>query len=132
MTMFAYYHETKQGSILQSVLDDNKYILLDLAEFSYAETPLEYDIILGVTGTLETLSDQQKRIIEDKFKILYNTYYPTVHLAGGLQYNEKSDILIIEKKEFNSKIVNEITIQKKLERSIIVFFENNDELNKFM
>ena len=36
------------------MLDSKKAIGLNCACFSYAEVPLEYDIILGVTGTLET------------------------------------------------------------------------------
>jgi len=44
-------------------LNSKKAILFDTATFSFAETPLEYDIILGVTGTLDTLSEPQKNII---------------------------------------------------------------------
>jgi hypothetical protein len=40
-----------------------KAIGLDCASFSYAEVPLQFNIILGVTGTLETLSQAQKDII---------------------------------------------------------------------
>ena len=95
MTMFAYYKENRSGGIKQSVLDENKYILVDIAEFSYAETPLEYDIILGVTGTLDTLSDQQKSIITDKFRIHHSTYSPSVHVGGNLSYNKNNDVKIL-------------------------------------
>jgi len=62
-TLFAYYFQNKIGPITQEVLDSKKAIGLDCATFSYAEVPLEYEIILGVTGTLETLSAPQKEII---------------------------------------------------------------------
>jgi hypothetical protein len=61
--LFAYYFQNKIGPITQEVLDSKKAIGLDCATFSYAEVPLEYEIILGVTGTLETLSAPQKEII---------------------------------------------------------------------
>ena len=35
-------------------MKSKKAIGLNCAYYSYAEIPLEYDIILGVTGTLET------------------------------------------------------------------------------
>ena len=55
--MFAYYDNYKRGNILEEDLRSQKAILLDCAEFSFAEVPLQYDIILGVTGTLDTLSE---------------------------------------------------------------------------
>jgi hypothetical protein len=47
------------GLIEEQVLSSKKAILLDCATFSFAEVPLEYNIILGVTGTLDTLSAPQ-------------------------------------------------------------------------
>ena len=54
--MFAYYYRHKLEEVTDEVLNSKKAIGIDCAEFSYAEVPLEFDIILGVTGTLETLS----------------------------------------------------------------------------
>lgn len=59
-TLFACYYKNKLKEITDEVLQSTKAIGLDCATFSYAEVPLEYDIILGVTGTLETLSAPQK------------------------------------------------------------------------
>ena len=50
-------------------MNSKKAILFDTATFSFAETPLEYDIILGVTGTLDTLSEPQKNIIKNIYGI---------------------------------------------------------------
>jgi hypothetical protein len=63
MTLFAYYFSHRQGLIEEEVLNSKKAILLDCAKFSFAEVPLEYNVILGVTGTLDTLSKPQEEII---------------------------------------------------------------------
>lgn len=34
---------------------------------SYAEVPLKYNLIFGVTGTLEELDDEMKKILSDTY-----------------------------------------------------------------
>jgi hypothetical protein len=79
--LFAYYYRHKLGEVTSEVLNSKKAIGIDCAEFSYAEVPLEYDIILGVTGTLETLSEPQKKIIKDIYNIHNQTLSPSVHVS---------------------------------------------------
>jgi len=44
--------------------------------FSYAEIPKKFDIILGVTGTLDSLGIYEKQVIRDDYKIIKMTYTP--------------------------------------------------------
>jgi hypothetical protein len=46
--------------------------------YSYAEIPKDFAMILGVTGTLKTLSDPEKDIVENEYKILKKTFTPSV------------------------------------------------------
>ena len=79
LTLFAYYKERSRGNIEESVLNSKKAILIDCATFSFAEVPLEYNIILGVTGTLDTLSKPQEDIIKNIYGIEHKTFSPSVH-----------------------------------------------------
>jgi len=44
--------------------------------FSYAEIPKKFDLILGVTGTLDSLGIYEKQVIRDDYKIIKMTYTP--------------------------------------------------------
>jgi hypothetical protein len=84
--MFAYYFENSRGQVSDTHLAKQKVIGINTAEFSYAEVPLCFSIILGVTGTLSTLSKPEKDIIENIYEIKYNTISPSVHGQSSLNF----------------------------------------------
>lgn len=134
MTLFAYYHNHAKGEIDKKVLDSKKCILLDCAKFSFAEVPLEYNIILGVTGTLETLSDPQKDIIKNIYCIEHQTISPSVHSSDESKiFNKISGVIIIKDPlEYYRSLINEIKSKYlNCERPVILFFEDNEKLEKF-
>lgn len=95
--MFAYYYRHKLGEVTSEILNSKKAIGIDCAEFSYAEVPLEYDIILGVTGTLETLSEPQKKIIKDIYNIHNQTLSPSVHVSDMQKiFNPNADVNVVK------------------------------------
>jgi hypothetical protein len=67
-TIFAHYYHNKipakDGSV---VTDDNlkesKVLSINCGQFSYSEIPLYSMLLLGVTGTLESLTETEKIII---------------------------------------------------------------------
>jgi len=82
--MFAYYKEHEEGNIGPETLQKQKVIGINCAEFSYAEVPFQFAMILGVTGTLDTLSKPEKQIIEEVYKIKHQTISPSVHGSSKL------------------------------------------------
>lgn len=76
--MFAYYLECEKGNIPQETLDVKIAIGMNCGNFSYAEIAKTFNYILGVTGTLKTLSKQEVQIIQSEFKIELKTYMPSV------------------------------------------------------
>jgi hypothetical protein len=65
-TMFAYYYHYENDAQNQSddsvsleTLENEKVLGINCAEYSYAEGPLTFSMIMGVTGTLQTLSKEQ-------------------------------------------------------------------------
>lgn len=74
-TLFAYYfyyyrdcQAPGRESITLDTLSNKKAIGINCAKFSYAEGPLSFALILGLTGTLDTLSPEQQKIM----KVVYN------------------------------------------------------------
>ena len=54
---------------------------INCGTFSYAEMPLDFAFISGVTGTLRTLAAKEKEILERVYKIKANTFIPSVFSA---------------------------------------------------
>ena len=90
-TLFAYFKEHENGVVsadrlreamgLQvlhtkigkcpgiSMLNSDAVVQVKCGSFSYAEIPRLYDQILGVTGTLESLGDFERTVIEKEYAI---------------------------------------------------------------
>jgi hypothetical protein len=75
-TLFAYYYyyyrDAKaplRDSISLETLKSKKAIGVNCAKFSYAEGPLSFSLILGLTGTLDTLSSEQQKIMKSVYNL---------------------------------------------------------------
>ena len=94
-TIFAYLLENENGKISNSSLIDNLAILIRIGQFSYAEIPLQnFNSIIGVTGTLESLNEAQRKIIEKSYEIKAYTVTPSVYGKNKLLFDETRDVLI--------------------------------------
>jgi hypothetical protein len=132
-TLFAYYHECAQERISRKSLEENIGIYIYLGNFSYAEIPRLFNCILGVTGTLKTLSNPEKKIVREEYNIINETYAASIYGMKTLGFNKNSDIHIYEKQiDYDNKLVNHIT-RKLLEgkRAVMVFFESKKKLRAF-
>ncbi|CAF0744473.1 unnamed protein product [Adineta steineri] len=134
-TLFAYYCEYEKGNIKKNILEENISIKIKCGSFSYAEIPLEFRFIIGVTGTLETLSDPEKGIVKDVYKIGKNTYTPSVFGKNNLTFTEKHDIKIENRDDYFNVMRKEIDdrlVGKSSEkRAVLVFFESKQKLKEF-
>lgn len=134
-TLFAYYHEHEQGKISKESLHDNISIRINCGSFSYAEIPLQYQYIMGVTGTLETLSDPEKKVIKDDYKITRETFVPSVFGVNNIRFIEKEDIMIENNDDYFNRIKREIDDRivgrNSEKRAVLVFFESKAKLMEF-
>ena len=62
-TSFAYIKENALGNISDEKMNENLCITIKCGKFSYAEIPFNFDLILGVTGTLKNLSPFENSIV---------------------------------------------------------------------
>ena len=135
-TLFAYYYENERGRISNSSLQQYKAIRIKCGCFSYAEMPKKFHKIFGVTGTLKTLSEAQRSVIQDFYNIKKHTYTPSVFGANDLRFSGGEDVFLEDQKDYFNKIKTEIQcrLSGKLpdtKRAVLVFFESVSKLNDF-
>ena len=58
---------------------------------------------MGVTGTLESVSQVQRRIIVEDFKIYEETYIPSVFGDRQLTFSEDKDVIVSDTSKCNSQ-----------------------------
>lgn len=110
-TMFAYCKEFDRNRITDDVLKTKLNILIQSASFSYAEFPKRYDGILGVSGTLRTLSAQETAILNTEYGLSKFTYLPSAYGREPHLWdpNAPGSIHIIKKVTlFHTALVDEI------------------------
>ena len=76
---FAAKREFENGNISEANLRLHYGLQTTVGSFSYAELPLMYDLILGVTGTLKTLTSDESQILKDHYGISNMTFIPSVY-----------------------------------------------------
>jgi len=106
-TVFAYFKEFETGKITRESLEENIGITIKCSDFSFSEIPKMFDYIFGVSGTVETLGEGQKKMIADEYNIRQYTILPSIFGRNNLQFNKQTNFFIeIDniKKDF---IVNE-------------------------
>lgn len=134
-TLFAYFDEHEKKNISDATLAERIGIKINCGSFSYAEVPKLFYSIMGVTGTLRTLSETEKRIVRADYKIQKFTYAPSVFGVKRCDFDVSRDIHI-EKEEdyFNAlgeEIKNRLTGRDEKKRAVMVFFANKAKLEAF-
>ncbi|CAF1137415.1 unnamed protein product, partial [Didymodactylos carnosus] len=134
-TLFAYHSEYEKGNVSKESLNENISIRIKCGSFSYAEIPLQFKYIMGVTGTLETLSDPEKQVIQNVYKIAKNTYIPSVFGQNNLKFIEKDDIMIENSDDYfnviKREIDNRLVGRSSGKRAVLVLFESKRKLREF-
>ena len=134
-TLFTYYHEHSKGNITQQSLHNKIAIYLQCGSFSYAEIPKNFYVILGVTGTLKTLSEAEQNIMKDTYKIERHTYMPSLFGVNKLQWKPKLDIDLFNLTNYHENLKEQI--KRKINdhpggpRCVFVCFETRKKLKQF-
>ncbi|RYE30573.1 MAG: hypothetical protein EOP48_31895, partial [Sphingobacteriales bacterium] len=127
-TVFAYYHEHEKKKISKKTLDENKWMRIVCGNFSYAEIPKQFSFIMGVTGTLKTLTKPERKVIEETYGIRKNTYSPSVFGANNFTFSSKYDVHIENEHDYYNRIATEISNKMRgndgKKRAVLVFFES--------
>ena len=161
-TVFAYMREHEEGNVTEEILynDVRMGMSIRCGEFSYAAIPNQFGSVMGVTGTLHTLSKPEKELLRDEYDLTKCTYVPSVYGKGNLVFtgNSPVDVQIAAgrnkwylaiKKEMRERLKpraptvttttsatgETITTTKggtgTAERAVLVFFETTEALKGF-
>ncbi|ETO08017.1 hypothetical protein RFI_29373 [Reticulomyxa filosa] len=135
-TLFAYYYEHAQNRISDESFKNNIFLSFQIGSFSYVEIPNNFHCIMGVSGTLEILSDSEQKVIKEKYGISKYTYMPPLFGDNQLVFAKEEDIFIVSesdyfitlKKEIDDRLVGKTAETK---RAVLVFFETKKQLMEF-
>ena len=134
-TLFAYYFENSRGRISKNSLQENIGIYLNCGAFSYAEIPSEFSLILGVTGTLKTLSQTEKDAIKQSYGVSKYTYMPSLYGKSKFRFDQEKDVHLCCKSRYDENLKREIVRQLEpkpnTERCVFVFFQDRHKLESF-
>jgi energy-coupling factor transporter ATP-binding protein EcfA2 len=77
-TSFLYLKEWELGRITEGSMKSRVKLDVGVGRPSYAEIPFEYNLILGITGTLRALSSRESGVLKDMYGIRSQLYIPSV------------------------------------------------------
>ncbi|KAL4463179.1 hypothetical protein ABPG74_007180 [Tetrahymena malaccensis] len=133
-TLYSYYQEYQNNNISEVGLQTQKMFKINCGSFSYSELPKKFLMIKGVTGTLETLCQNQLELIQQSYSINQFTLVPSVYGDSKFTFNQKQDVRVVCQSEYFNKITDEINkkmVKKDQYRAVLVFFSTNEKLIEY-
>jgi hypothetical protein len=136
VTLWTYFHEVECKRVPEAALEDYLGLMIKCGQFSYAEIPKRYNLILGVTGTLvpetkdgpEPLGTFEREIIRDDYKITGRSELPSVFGERNLTFRE-NDHVSVQKDEDSYNNAISLEVAKAVDgRAVLVFFESESKL----
>jgi len=138
----AYFYAFESGEITEEQLTTNLSLWVSCGTLAYARLPKAFEHILGVTGTLDEskLPPNMHDVLKSEVGIEHFTYCPSMYHAQKRDWEPTDKTymrLAADEDEHFNLIADEIQSRlkplKKVDdqRSVIVFFHDIDELNRF-
>ncbi len=132
-TVFAYLKEADGGNLKDKDETLSRVLTMPIScgQFSYAN--IKPKRILGVSGTLEVMSDYEKNVLQ-KYGVSQYLYIPSVYGHSNFKFDKGGDGVSIEKgvSDYFQKITDEISrIATKQKRAVIVFFNDSKRLSGY-
>ncbi|KAL4460810.1 hypothetical protein ABPG74_016282 [Tetrahymena malaccensis] len=131
-TAFAYLQEWQRKKITKEQLYNNLSLNFNIGCFSYPKIIDCYSLVLGVTGTLQSMTNFQIDQMKKLCNIQKQTITPSIYGESKFQFNPSTDVfLCAKKKDYFQQILGQINEMISKNRSTIVFFENQQNLFEF-
>jgi len=133
-TAFQYFESYTKGEIQsEQQVKENVGLFIGCGNFSFAEIPKDFDYIMGVSGTLQSLTKEEKDIIQG-YKIERLAFAPSIY--GGSRLNESSDrvssiLLVQDQSNWFLRIKQHCQGQQQKGRGVLIFFEDDAILRHF-
>jgi hypothetical protein len=95
-TLWAYYHENSKNRITPESLEANVAVIIQCGHYSFAEMPYQFNYIMGVSGTLETLSPPEEEVVQEQYHLMKRTFLPSMYgSTSTLKWSERSPDYVI-------------------------------------
>lgn len=108
------------------------YLNINCGKISYAKLPEKYPLILGVSGTLTTLNDHEKKAVRESYNIRENSIMPSFFGDSHLKFNSSENFTSqSSEEEWLSKIFNRANSKVGSGQSVLIFFDTDVEIRKF-
>jgi hypothetical protein len=131
-TCFAYLQALDNGKISKQIANSNLGLNINCGQFSYSEMPKEYDCILGVTGTLETLCQFEKKVKDEEYKITKETFTPSIYGDSRLLFQHIEDVLVTSNTlNHHLQLRDSINRRQAAKQPVLVFFESELQMDAF-
>uniref|UniRef100_A0A8D8KC15 Protein translocase subunit SecA n=1 Tax=Culex pipiens TaxID=7175 RepID=A0A8D8KC15_CULPI len=125
------YFRLKQTNFEQG-LSNYGYLNLRLGNISYAKIPEEFPLILGVTGTLTTISTYEKKVVKDHYHINEMSVMPSFFGGSNLKFNATQDFRCLNTvNEWMNAIFGRINTIINAKRSVLVVFDTDLTIKAF-
>jgi uncharacterized protein YegL len=141
-TAFAYLHEVSHYPGLNEAIPRVLALHIPCGRFSYAEIPLEknlhkhrkavFECIMGVTGTLSCLSEEEMKIVKEDYKIQVQTISPSMFGDSKVDFKTDRDVILAPDCNRHFQIILDKIIEAhRAGRPTIVYFDCGTTLNDF-
>jgi hypothetical protein len=128
-TIFAYLLEYEKRDIDCKTLQDQLGIKIDCGAFSYAEIPFFFSHKLGVTGTLESLTANEKSIVEGVYDFHKQTIAGSAFVKNEIK---NTSLILLDDPLAHIELIREKTIETINQfRAVIIVFESPEKLRAF-
>lgn len=109
-TTFAYFAEFEKHSITEEMLEKQLCLHVNCGTFSYAEIPKRYDVLMGVSGTIDCISDTEAKILVEDYHFQKFSFMPSVYPASRLQFSGDTvdGVKLTTAEDFYMRIAQEI------------------------
>ena len=135
LTSFAYIKEHEKKAISKTSVSESIGLRIACGSFSYSEIPLKFDTILGISGTVETISNYQRSVIYQEYNFVYETYIPSVFGENRLKWSTTENLFVMNKSDYFQTIRKQIDASMTGihggQRAVLVFFKDEIELKDF-
>ena len=130
-TAFAYFHFHERGDISDQSLMDHVGMYIGCGSFSYAEIPHMFKLIMGVSGTLDSLTDVEKTVIA-KYNIKRVALAPSIYGASRRSFMKQKDVKVIgNKSDWLLAIQQSASDKIAAKQSVLIFFNDEEILKEF-
>jgi len=131
-TPFAYFHYHDKGEISIESLKEHVGVHVVYGIFSFAEIPKQFDVVMGVSGTLAELTTAEKEILST-YNIKQVNLSASMYGDSRLKFAPASDVSVFKPySEWMLKVTQSAKDQLNADRSVIVIFKTTQILEDYM